>query len=64
MKQPITLYRVVRIDASYDPSVTSREAAIDEAVSQVVAEARSNAQYNGEQDGVEVIDVTDCGESA
>ena len=61
--ESISIYRVIRIDLRYDPSVKTQEEAADEATEQVMAEARSNALFNGEQNGVEVTDVTDCGES-
>lgn len=63
MKKPFTAYRTIRIDGEYDPKQTDSEKAVSEAVEQVVAEARSNALYNGENNGVTVTDVTDCGES-
>lgn len=63
MKTPFTTYRTIRIDGEYNPEQTDAEKAVSEAVEQVVAEARSNALYNGEINGVTVTDVTDCGES-
>ena len=58
-----SIYRVVRIDGTYDADQKSLNEAADEAISMVIAEAKSNALYNGEQDGVSVSDVEDCGES-
>lgn len=63
MKKQFTAYRVIRIDGTYDTNETDLETAIEDAVEMVIAEAKSNALYNGEQDGVSVEDVTDCGES-
>ena len=62
MKQ-LSIYRVIRIDLEYDDTFTDKDAATDNAVSMVVAEAKSNADYNGFVDDVRVTDVVDCGES-
>lgn len=61
--KPFTLYRIVRIDGQYDPSVTDEHNAKEAALESFLAEANSNALYNGEQDGVRINEITDCGES-
>lgn len=64
MKQLFTIYRVIRIDGQFDTDKTeSAEDAVAEAMTQVISEALSNAQYNGEVNGVQITDITDCGES-
>lgn len=47
-------YQTIRVEGRYDPSEHSKDSAIKEAMSMLVAEAASNAQYNGETNGVEV----------
>lgn len=64
MKQLFTIYRVIRIDGQFDTDKTeSAEDAVAEAMTQVISEALSNAQYNGEVNSVQITDITDCGES-
>ena len=62
--KPFSLYRIIRIDGQYDPAAVSEQEAGAAALESFLAEARSNAMYNGEQDGMEITDITDCGESA
>lgn len=57
------MYRTVRLDCEYDPAETTLEKARDGAIGSFLAEARSNASFNGEQEGVSINDVVDCGES-
>lgn len=58
-----TMYRTVRLDCEYDPAETTLEKARESAIGSFLAEARSNASFNGEQEGVSINDVVDCGES-
>lgn len=59
-----TIYRVIRVDIEFDPETTSIEEAETKAIEQVIAEAESNALYNGNVKGVVVTDVSDCGRPA
>lgn len=56
MKQ-FTAYKIIRVDGQYDPEITNEKDAVNLALEQVIAEAKSNAQFNGKQDGVQVDDV-------
>lgn len=60
---PFTTYITVRIDGQYDPNMIDVENAVDAAVSRVIAEARSTAEYEGGHEGLEITDVTNCGEA-
>lgn len=57
------MYRTVRLDCEYDPAKTTLEEARKSAVESFLAEARSNASFNGEQEGVSINDVVDFGEN-
>ncbi len=59
----IQIYRIIRIDAEFDPKQTSQEDAANEAIERCMAEAASNGLYEGLLNGVKINDVTDCGES-
>lgn len=61
-KKPITIYRIVRIDAEYDPEVLDEKTAEENAVAEVM-EAAASATGHKDND-LHVTDVTDCGESA
>ncbi len=60
---PFTTYITVRIDGQFDPEKTDVESAVDAAVSRVIAEAQSAAEYEGGHGGLEITDVTNCGEA-
>lgn len=64
MKAPFTAYRVIRIDGWYDTDTTTPEEAGDTAAAALVTKAVSTAQFEGMKDGVEISDITDCGQSA
>ena len=61
--KPFTTYITVRIDGQYDPSRIDVEDAIETAVSRVIAEAQSNAEFDGDNEGLEITDVINCGEA-
>lgn len=61
--KPFTTYITVRIDGQYDPSRIDVEDAIETAVSRVIAEAQSNAEFDGDNEGLEIADVINCGET-
>lgn len=60
MKKKRTIRRVIEIHVEYDSDMWPAKA-MSIAVNRTVAEANSNCQYDGQQDGVEVISVTDAG---
>lgn len=60
-RQPITIYRVIRIDAQYDPNKLEQKEAIEHAVQKAVSDAL--AHKHTIENGIEVTDITDCGES-
>lgn len=60
MKKKRIIHRVIEIHVEYDSDIWPAKA-ISIAVNRAVAEANSNCQYDGQQDGVEVISVTDAG---
>lgn len=60
MKKKRIIRRVIEIHVEYDSDIWPAKA-ISIAVNRAVAEANSNCQYDGQQDGVEVISVTDAG---
>lgn len=60
MKKKRIIRRVIEIHVEYDSDMWPAKA-ISIAVNRTVAEANSNCQYDGQQDGVEVISVTDAG---
>lgn len=60
---PFTTYITVRIDGQYDPGKIDVERAVETAVSHVIAEARSTAEFEGGHAGLEITDVTNCGEA-
>ena len=55
--EKFTLTLSLRISGRFDPRVKTLEEAVRSAAELVEAEARSNAIYDGEEDGVEVTDV-------
>lgn len=57
-----TTYITVRIDGQYDPAKIDVEEAVETAVSRVVAEAQSTAEFEGDNGGLEITDVVNCGE--
>lgn len=62
MNTPFTIYRTIRIDGQYDD--TRHEdvnGAVEEAVAKVLNDARSHTHTI--EDGIEITDITDCGES-
>lgn len=59
-----TIYRVIRVDLEFDPETTSVEEAETKAIEQVIAEAESNALFNGNVNGVVVTGVSNCGRPA
>lgn len=62
MKQPFTIYRVIRIDGQFDTDrQEGAEAAVERAVQKVIEDAMSHSHTI--EDGMEVTDITDCGES-
>ena len=61
--KPFTTYITVRIDGQYNPSKLAVEDAIETAVSRVIAEAQSNAEFDGDNEGLEIADVINCGET-
>lgn len=58
-----TAYITVRIDGQYDPSRIDVEEAVETAVSRVIAEARSTAEFEGDNGGLEITDIINCGEA-
>lgn len=60
MKKKRIIRRVIEIHVEYDSDIWPAKA-MSIAVNRTIAEANSNCQYNGQQDGVEVISVTDAG---
>lgn len=61
--KPFTTYITVRIDGQYDPSRIDVEEAVETAVNRVVAEAQSTAEFEGDNGGIEITDVVNCGEA-
>lgn len=47
----------------FNPEKIDVERAVKTAVSRVIAEARSTAEYEGGHEGLEITDVTNCGEA-
>lgn len=61
-KQPFTIYRVIRIDGQFDTSKQeSADGTIELAIQKVINDALSHSHTI--EDGVEVTDITDCGDS-
>ena len=62
MKQPFTIYRIVRIDGQFDTEKhESVDEAITEATQKVINDALSHKQTI--DNGIEITDIVDCGES-
>ena len=61
-KQMFTVYRIIRIDGQFD---TSKNDSVDDAVTTAVDKVINDALAHRHtiEDGVEITDVTDCGES-
>ena len=57
MKKKFSTVISVLIEGQYDTDITTEKDAINASVEMVLAEARSNALYNGEQDGVNTLTV-------
>lgn len=57
----ISIYRIIRIDAAYDPQKMTKEEATEAAVSKLVHDASSHMQTI--ENGLQVTDIEDCGES-
>ena len=61
-KESFTVYRTIRIDGQYDTDKKdSVDAAIETAVQKTIHDALSHSHTI--EDGVEVTDITDCGDS-
>lgn len=60
MKKKRIIRRIIEIHVEYDNDMWPAKA-MSIAINRTVAEANSNCQYDGQQDGVEVISVTDAG---
>lgn len=60
--QPFTIYRTIRIDGQFD---TSKYDGVDDIVAAAVQKVIEDtlAHIHTVEDGVEITDVTDCGES-
>ena len=60
--QPFTIYRTIRIDGQFD---TSKYDGVDEVVAAAVQKVIDDAlaHIHTVEDGVEITDVTDCGDS-
>lgn len=60
--QPFTIYRTIRIDGQFD---TSKYDGVDEVVAAAVQKVinKTLARIHTVEDGVEITDVTDCGDS-
>lgn len=61
--KPFTTYITVRIDGQYDPSRIDVEDAVETAIDRVIAEAQSNAEFDGDDEGLEITDIVNCGEA-
>lgn len=61
--EPFTTYITIRIDGQYDPSRIDVEEAVETAVSRVVTEAQSTAEFEGDNGGLEITDIINCGEA-
>ena len=61
-KQSFTIYRIIRIDGQFD---TSKNDSVDDAVEAAVNKVINDALAHRHtiEDGIEITDVTDCGES-
>lgn len=61
MKKPFTIYRTIRIDGEFDTrKCDSADEAVEAAVAKILNDAR--AHRHTIEDGIEVTDITDCGE--
>lgn len=61
-KQSFTIYRIIRIDGQFDTSKNDNvDDAVEAAVNKVINDAL--AHRHTIEDGIEITDVTDCGES-
>ncbi len=61
-KQPFTIYRTIRIDAEYDTDKqTNPEELASEITGMVVS--RASAHNHTIEEGIQITDITDCGES-
>lgn len=62
MKKPFTIYRIIRIDGTYDDARGQNEQEItDEATQKVIADC--NSHNHTIENGIEIEDITDCGEA-
>lgn len=57
----LTTYRVIRIDAEYDPARQDLESATEYAVHKAISAIR--AQMSGIEEGIRLTGADDCGES-
>ena len=60
---PDFIISTVRIDGQYDPEKTDVESAVEAAVSRVISEAQSTAEFEGDDGGLEITGVVNCGEA-
>lgn len=64
MKQTKTIYRVVRIDFEYDDARFNEDQAATAATNTAVSNALAYEDERDNDNGIQITDVTDCGESA
>ena len=62
MKQPFTIYRVIRIDGQFDPDrIDNAEQLVAETMAKVINDA--NAHNHTIENSIEITEITDCGDS-
>lgn len=59
--ETISIYRVIRIDATFDPQRMTKESAEETAVSKMINDA--SAHNHTVENGLQINDIVDCGES-
>ena len=59
---PFTVYRIIRIDGQFD---TDKHESVDQAVENAIAKVINDAMAHSHtiEDGIQITDVTDCGEA-
>lgn len=63
MKQLFTIYRVIRIDGEFDTDkIDDAEQAVQAGIEKVISDAISHTHTV--ENGIQITDITDCGESA
>lgn len=63
MKQFFTIYRVIRIDGEFDTEkIDDAEQAVQASIEKVLSDAMSHTHTV--ENGIQITDITDCGESA